>query len=408
MRNGIADIPAEKAPYCINKLISFLGRGEVERHLEKYKSSLQKAGPIFGEYYLKWRHPWWYAFDEYFKLMDSAKSIKRHLTTPIKFLGGDAKKIHVLQTCMPFKIKEQYRRNLTDDKRAYDYLFEISIAWHYYSKGCEIQWHCDDSAPHSEFLVRASDFEFNVECKRISVDIARRVRRGDFYRLAEKLLPVIAKKGYCGAFDVTLRDRLKSNDGYLNAITDQVLGHIEAGNLNGEYEIGEGSVSFGLREATGEVCDLRKRSREFYAEKSDRAHGAIFTKSRSRQPIDPVEMTVMSQNGENVLEAIRERLLKAGRQQLDASKPGFIACFLAGIESDDLRQLASSSGIQIMTNDVLGKKDLTHIAGVGYAAEMHGRRWGKVEIYENPALLFRNPDCKFAKAKTFPFLGLRD
>ncbi|NQT56145.1 MAG: hypothetical protein HQ551_07945 [Desulfobacteraceae bacterium] len=218
--SGIHDY---EVPNLVKKLIRFIGNAEIKKCLDRYQRSLQSSGPIFREYYLKTRHPWWEALIEYFSLEKSGKSIKRNLTNNVKILAMDAKKISVLQRLMPEKIREKYKKDLIDDNRAFDYLFEIQIAWHFFSKGCEIKWYEDDSKKHSEFLVKDSDFEFNVECKRISVDISRKIRRRDFYRFAEKLLPTVEQIGFSGSIDITLKDRLHSSDNHLNTLSTQIV-----------------------------------------------------------------------------------------------------------------------------------------------------------------------------------------
>jgi hypothetical protein len=137
--------------------------------------------PILREYYLKNRHPWWGAFGEFFAKERTGQSTRRGLSESLKILAGDAKKVAELQRTMPESIKLKYRRNLVDDSRARDHLFEIQIAWHFFLKGYVIGWYESNSKSCPEFLVRTPEMDFDVECKRISVDTARRVRRRDFY-----------------------------------------------------------------------------------------------------------------------------------------------------------------------------------------------------------------------------------
>ena len=126
MTNSVADIHDFEVSNLVNKLIRFLGRQEVERSLEKYQASLQCSGPVFGEYYLKYRHPWWNAFTEFFEIEKSGKSVRKNLTEGIKMLAADAKKIGALQKLMPEAIRAKYKRDLTDDG-AYGYLFDVLI-----------------------------------------------------------------------------------------------------------------------------------------------------------------------------------------------------------------------------------------------------------------------------------------
>ncbi len=177
MKNKVANISQREAGSLINRLVEFLGKYDVKHCLQKYEHSLKTAGPIFREYYLKWRHPWLGALVQYYELANKAKSICRHLTPELEALAIDAKKVVTLQKNMPNSVKENYRKNLLDFDSARNYLFEIEVAWHFFVNNCDIIWYEANSSKLPEFLVRAPSFHFNVECKRISVDIARKIHR---------------------------------------------------------------------------------------------------------------------------------------------------------------------------------------------------------------------------------------
>lgn len=400
MSKTIADINDYEIPNLVNKLIRFIGREEINKCLDRYSKSLQLSGPVFSESYLKKRHPWWNAFVEYFKLEKAGKSIKKNLTTEIKSLACDAKKISVLQKLMPESVRQKYRKDLIDDKNAYAYLFEIQIAWHYYLKEYKILWHENDSTPHSEFLVKTPDFEFNVECKRISTDASRRIRRRDFYRLAEKFIPCVEKRGYSGVIDITINDRIHGNDGFINDLSSQVITEINAGHIQGSFQIPFGSVTSDLKIASGVVVDLSEHFKKLLERKSPKAHGAIFAKSLLERPVDPIELTLMSQKSDNILNGVKDKINKAAKIQLDKSKPGLIVCFLEGIY--DFTELATDSGLQIMTSLLLGKENFSHIAAIGYCSEPNiYDKLPNTEIFFNKGLIWGNPNCKFVKAKDF-------
>ena len=86
--------------------------------------------------------------------------------------------------------------------------------------------------------------------------------------------------------------------------------------------------------------------------------------------------------------------------------PGIIVCFLEGVY--DLRDLSSNSGLQLMTCKLLNKEKLSHIAGIGYCSEVQIHRFSNSEIYDNQALFFKNPNCKFEEIKTYRFIGKPD
>jgi hypothetical protein len=403
MERQVADIYPHKAGSLINKLVGFLGEDNVRRCLRRHEEAMRCARPILTEYYLKQRHPWLSGLEQYYELTNKAKSIHRHLTPELRALGSDAKKVVMLQKHMPDSVKNKYKKDLLDMDSARNYLFEIQVAWHFFLKGYDLQWHEDDSTKRSEFLVRAPGFDFNVECKRISVDIARKIHRRDLYGFADELIPEIEKRNCAGRLDIILADRLKSGTFY--ELCAKVLKVIDGGVLRGNCEIAPfGSLELDLRCVCGAIVDLNERMKDLYERKADKAHGAIFARSEKGRPVDPIELTVMSQKGDTVLDGIKGRISKAGTQ-LDRSKAGIIVCFLEGINEFELRKLGSESDLQLMTCDALGKEKFSHVAGINYLSESMLETHGDSEEIFNPALFFRNHSCKFEAAKTFEFIS---
>jgi len=394
-----ADIYDYEVGRLIHRLISFLGENEIEKRLRKYHDALQSGGPVFRKYYLQTRHPWWASLDEFFALEQAGKSIKRHLSRSLKLLAGDARVITILNRFMPENVRRKYRQDLMDDERAKDYLFELHIAWHFHLMGCTIEWLTNDAVKHSEFLVKSESLEFLVECKRVSIDLSRKIRRRDFYRLAEKLLPSVQSLGFCGIVNITLSGRLHSNDNYISDLCSQVLRKLDIGSHN--FVIQSGRFSSSLQSANHIAVDLVAKTRELITIKPPEAHGAIFVGSSLGKPVDSVTLIIQSEAAEPVLEGIKDRLKKAA-SQLDPSYPGLIACFLEGI--DDLTELASDSGLQVISNYLLDKHEFAHVAAISYCSESKVEETSRFESFFNQGLLFRNPNCKFSGVSKFHFL----
>lgn len=85
----------------ILRLIDFFGTPTIEKCIENYNKSLSSAGPVYKEYYLKSRHPWWEPLKYFFELEYSGKSTRKNLNTGIKRLAGDGKMISILRQNMP-------------------------------------------------------------------------------------------------------------------------------------------------------------------------------------------------------------------------------------------------------------------------------------------------------------------
>jgi len=403
MKKEVADIYQHKAGSLIKKLIEFLGERNVKSCLKRHGEALKSAGPVFRGYYLKWRHPWLSALGQYYKLTNKAKSVHRHLTPELKALVIDAKKVVTLQEKMPDSVKNKYRTVLLDNDHARNYLFEIKTAWHFFVKGYDIRWYEDDSSKRPEFLVTAPGLQFNVERKWISVDIARKIHRKDFYGFADKLIPHIQKRNYAGKLDIILKDRLKS--GTFKKLSANVLKVIDGGILHGDCEIAPfGSLTLDLSCVSGVVIDIDEHMEKLYERKSDKAQGALFAKAEGTKALDPIELTVMSEKADTVLDGIKDKISNA-EKQLDESKPGLIVCFLEGVNGFELHKLKSESGLQLMTNYALSKDQFSHVVGISYSFESMVEKGSNYEVIFNPALFFRNHKCKFQEAKTFKFIS---
>ena len=395
MNPSESDIHDYEASRLINKLYHFLGPINVDSALEKHKRNLGLSGPIVSEYTIKHKHPWWNAFISFFELKNTAKSIKRNFTPEIRMLSADAKMVTSLLKFMPVSVQNKYKRDLVDPDRASDYLFEIRIAWHFYSIGNELQWYKDDGKKHPEFLVKTPDFNFNVECKRISVDISRKIKREDFNRFIQTILPEVNKLGYGGNIDVILDGRL--DGAHINTLSSDILGLIKSKNIKGEFEVPLGHVSLNLNEMSGKTFNVREHDESML---SDGLHVALFSSRRDGDNlIDPIKISLKSKKPDKVLQGIYDKVYEAAKNQLDKSMPGIIVCFIY-----DLRELSNNSGLQLMTCKLLNKDELSHIARIEYCSEKQIHKLGNnAESYDNQRLFFNNPNCKFEKVRTYKF-----
>ncbi len=393
--------PSEIRPIILH-LIRFLGETTVEKCIANYEKSLASSGPTFREFYLKSRHPWWETLNTFFELERSGKSIQKHITNDLKRCCRDGKLITTLQKTMPEKVRNKFKKDLIDENRARDYLFELQIAWHFYQNGFEIKWYEEEKRP--EFLVKTSNFDLNVECKRVSLDASRKIRRKDFYRLADKLLPKIEKHHMQGKIDIILNDKLHASDQYIDSLSHQIFDALKSYPKLQNFDIPYGSLSLDLLEQDGKPIDFDQRSHELLIRKGEDGHGALFTKEENGYPVNPLELTIRSMKANKVLLGIRDRIKKGGTKQLDPSKPGLIVCFLES--SDDLDDLAKDSGLQKMSSYLLEQKGFAHIAAIGFSSEERITKQENSELLDAQSLIFRNPNCRFNdQIKDFQFLS---
>lgn len=403
MSRTLEDIYDKEIGNLIGKLIRFLGEVEVKRCLQRYDTSLRSAGIFYREYYLKTRHPWWDALTQYYAIESRGLSIKKHLTPEIKGLGGDAKKIATVQHTMPESVRMKFRKDLMDDDAAYAYLLEINIAWHFILKKYEIKWFENDDDSHSEFIVKTPDLEFEVECKRIKSDASRKIRKRDFYRLAEKLIQKIHSRRLFGSVDIVLSDRLHGSEQYIVSLVDEIDGIIKANNTQGCFSTSLGTMQLNLEPVNSIIVNLNERFNNLFEKKAPHALGAIFSRSLSGVPVDPIELTLSSLKSDDYIKGVRNKLSDAATNQLSKSRPGLIVCFLEGV--DDLRGYEKNSALQLMCHELFLKKELSHVAAISYCSESVVEKMVHDERHYNQSLLFRNQNCQFSKAIEFPFIN---
>ncbi len=403
MRNSESDINDDQASYYINKLYDFLGPLDVEKALKKHKRALDLSGPIVSATTLRNSHPWWDVLSKVHDMKKRGMSIKRHLTPEIKLLVADGLRIAKLKKFMPDSVQRKYKRDLITKYRAFDYLFEIQIAWHYYLKGHELQWYEDVGEKQPEFLVKTPDFDFNVECKRISVDMGRKIKRKDFSRFIEMLFPGIGKKGYSGNIDIILNDRLESNQ--IDRLVADTVKLVDFGKTNGIFQTPLGELHLELTKKTGKEINHAELNKQVLDTKnSDVKDVAYFSSQKNGDNlVDPIIISLKSKKPDKVLDGIYEKIYEAASDQLIDSMPGIIVAFLENVY--DLRELGSGTGLQIMTNVLLDKKKFSHLAGISYCSETQILRCNMSETYNRQNLFFKNPHCKFENAKNYQFIN---
>ena len=399
VNNVIHDTEVQK---YINKLIDFFGLLTIEKCLEKYQDSLDCSGPVYKRYYLKLRHPWWKSFIYYFELKRKGKSIRKNLDLRLKNLASDGKKISVLKSLMPSKVRDKFKKDLLDEKRAYDFLYELDIAWHYYINDHQITWYEEDGKP--DFLAEGPELAFNVECKRITVDSSRKIWRKDLYRFVEKLLPEIEKLKLKGSINLILNSRLHSNDTYIQQLADQIIEVVKNNGHSGNFGLPQGEVNLNLKEANLESVDLKNKQQEMWNNKPHESHGVIYASDYKGKPVDAIEFLISSKKADKVLEGIKDKIKDAAIRQIPKDKPGVVSCFLENIA--DLTNLASDSGLQLMANYLLDKEELSHIAAIAFCAEQRVQiEESGVEKFNSQGLLFRNAYCSFENAKDYQYLS---
>lgn len=402
MSNAINTIRAIETPEHIEKLIEFCGRNRIKKAIQKYKKSILFSKPIYREYYLKFRHPWWEAFIVYNKYLKSRKPFTGELDERLINLVCDAKMIELLQEKMPNNVKKKFKRDLLDNNSAVSYLLELKTAWQYYLKGHQIVWY-DNKKKHPEFKVITNSFEFDVECKRISVDANRKIRRSDFYRFMDILVPKLIDMKIMGNIEIILQSRLQNSPSKLKHIGLKILEHIKSGDFIEDFYLEDILIKTNLVKGGNIIVNIEERYTDFYSRLPSGAHGIIIPRNFNNYPVDPLEIIVKSEKSDKYLSGVYKKLQNAASTQLSNDIPGLIVCHIP--EIIDFTGLEKDSSLVNMTNKLFSKKENKHLAAIIYVSDtlLLPKFYGG--LTQNPALLYRNHNCKFDKITNYQFLN---
>ncbi|HUL40992.1 MAG TPA: hypothetical protein VLV32_03675, partial [Burkholderiales bacterium] len=117
--------------------------------------------------------------------------------------------------------------------------------------------------------------------------------------------------------------------------------------------------------------------------------------------VNAIEFSCLCHQADDLLLGLLAVLKEAARRQLSGTRPGMLCAFIPGIT--DFRGLERNSAIANMTGMLFDDKRHDHIAAVGYSSG--ARLSSRSDVIGNyPALIFKNPNCRFPEASQFRFL----
>ncbi len=231
------------------------------------------------------------------------------------------------------------------------------------------------------------------------------IRRKDFYRFAEILLPKIRRFLLQGNINIVINERLHASDLYIKQLSDEILMAIEGHATKDTIIFSQGEAELRFRDFQKSPLNLDEEINRLFIENRLDGHVAIFADNYNDSPVDPLILTMKSRRANMVLTGIKNKIEDAARKQLDPGKIGIIACLLETIVESDLNELASESGLQKMASYILEKNENKHLAALIFCGESELKATRNGEEFNAKALVFRNPHLPVDTVKDFPFLA---
>jgi len=404
MANNYTEIAVDEIPSLIDNLLNYFGQKKIKTSLQKYRKSLEyaKSSPLYKEYFLKNRHPWWEAIIQFNKLRKSQIQLRKPIPLSIELLAYDAKKILTLKKTMSKKVQQRYISAFFDDNSAKNYLFEIETAWIFYKKGWQIIWPEEPNKRKPEFIAQKDGVKIQVECKKISVDTSIKIRRSDFYKLTDLILPEITQAKLMGKLEIILTPGFMIDDEFLRNIAKQITTFLKKGELKCTETTDDLSVNMDLYPRANIIVNPIEIWNNFLRVKANGWHGVVLFSDYMGQTVDPIEISLKTEDTGDLLTTIYNTMKDAARFQINKNVPGFISCHLSEIPA--FSGLERNSGLSAIAERLFLSEYAKHIVAVAFVSDMRIIESPFAQVSRSPGLFFKNENSSHPDVLDVNFL----
>jgi hypothetical protein len=277
-------------------------------------------------------------------------------------------------------LKSRIAGALKDNVGLSPFAFEMRTVAHLMASGFEVEFHDLCEGGGYDFLAKAGDIAFEVECKSVSGDLGHRVHTHRQYQLIPYILNNMHKAEKSGVVQLlvaTVPNRLHGNQEFMKSVA---------------AAIGE-ALETTADVADSEACTVSYREFPVFGSPFDCETPPQISEDDVRDYCnrmigDEVGHTIMTfsprQSGTIIavrslqtnypLKAVYHELKEATRQ-LSGSRPGMICVQFRNMTSAELRDLAATpgesgkpTGIQLMTAKFYDSTARDHVHTIAYVA----------------------------------------
>jgi hypothetical protein len=242
---------------------------------------------------------------------------------------------------------------------------ELDLASMLLDAGCEVGFPDFEGRANYDLDVMCSGTALAVECKSVSVDAGRKIRRADFYRFMSIIERDLANRsgGQADITVVTITDRfpahLEQQRGVAQTVFEAIDGPIGRVLRHTSYNVYRESISHLIADMKDRNIDMARALRERFGENCHVA-GALSDNSghliviRSEREDDPSHVSLDAR--------------KAAAKQLPSDRPGIVALQYDDITVQDLSKPDFRRRATILDNAVLHDDRANHVAAIYHCA----------------------------------------
>lgn len=382
------EVNASEVPKYVEKLKEFLGH----EALAKAQAYLDKDLQSHGGCYRIWAEhlkPWLFAFRTYDRITNQGTHMPSAWPTAIQKLVGDAFMIASLHHSMPEEVRAKYSKDLLLNQHN-DFMVEIFAAWLYHLKGYDVQWYPLGQIKSPEFRVQGGGLDFDIECKRFSMDISEDVKTPALAETCDTIYQVLERRNLWGEVKVEFTDDFVFDPGRKPQWTQALA-----------REFNSRPTTLQLDPTVLLTLELKPSPSPTYTPKelNDIARGKHSTersylqsKKKGALMFDPIVFRCCGprKTPEELRENIYKTLKKKVTTQLAPDRPGVVIVQFIGLR--DPRVFNDSDGIKEALAKLFKQR---HLAAVMLQCdEIPEAETGSIR-YSTPSILVQNTETTF-------------
>lgn len=268
---------------------------------------------------------------------------------------------------------------------------EMHVATHLISMGFDVEPTDIEGKARFDFLASKNGREIEIECKSVGYDQGRKIHRGDFNALAEKLYPLckiyVDKERESKLIILSMCERLNTSDDLFSRIYSYVRDMLELGRDHAaDCELSMECRTYHPKSLPPDEATLREETEVQL--QSHQFHLFLFG-----DPISAVVFVAHSDRPDQVL-TYMYRQMKQASDQFTRSRPAVVCVQVEGVSPDEWQTLGTGSSLQVMTNRYLhtASRSRAHIHSVAYNSTGWLQRKASVVTEHGTVLYFKNAE----------------
>jgi hypothetical protein len=270
------------------------------------------------------------------------------------------------------RVRGNLRDGLRSDNGLAPFAHELAVPVHLWSAGFDVEFTDIEGRSRFDILARKEGLELEVDCKTASGDVGRQIHRHRALELFNRISPALERflerNGGGRTIDTILPGRL--HGAQMNAVEKAVAEAVSHGKSLYIDDVADVILgAFDLREEPSLL--IGRPTREDLDSAAIRRLGRtnvnVICVGRPRRTT-AVIVAVSSRKPDKVEDGIYRALKDSAAGQFSGNDPVLLACRLLDLTMVQLRDLASTGGLNKFSHHLLASDSRAHLFGVAFVS----------------------------------------